>query len=209
MSESIIQSSRQAVHNRIVEVANEQFRLHGIRSVRMDDLAAILGISKRTLYQEFADKEALLLAVNYRNQQEMGKLYQKFHEESDNVLEFMLKIFRFTMQLFAETNPKYFEEMQRYPSLQEEFLKSRQDHAHHIKQFIVDGIEQGIFRSDLNVELFLKTQDLMHDRGLQELKKQYGLTETLKTTLLVTLRGISTLKGVSMIDEFIEELRKQ
>ena len=61
----------------------------------------------------------------------MGKLYQKFHEESDNVLEFMLKIFRFTMQLFAETNPKYFEEMQRYPSLQEEFLKSRQDHAHH------------------------------------------------------------------------------
>lgn len=209
MSESIIQSSRQAVHNRIVEVANEQFRLHGIRSVRMDDLAAILGISKRTLYQEFADKEALLLAVNYRNQQEMGKLYQKFHEESDNVLEFMLKIFRFTMQLFAETNPKYFEEMQRYPSLQEEFLKSRQDHAHHIKQFIVDGIEQGIFRSDLNVELFLKTQDLMHDRGLQELKKQYGLAETLKTTLLVTLRGISTLKGVSMIDEFIEELRKQ
>lgn len=209
MSESVQSSSRQAVHNRIVEVANEQFRLHGIRSVRMDDLAAILGISKRTLYQEFADKEALLLAVNYRNQQEMGKLSQKFHEESDNVLEFMLKIFRFTMQLFAETNPKYFEEMQRYPSLQEEFLKSRQDHVHHIKQFIVDGIEQGIFRSDLNVELFLKTQDLMHDRVLQELKKQYGLTETLKTTLLVTLRGISTLKGVSMIDEFIEELRKQ
>ncbi|MCQ2268607.1 MAG: TetR/AcrR family transcriptional regulator [Bacteroidaceae bacterium] len=209
MSESIQSSSRQAVHNHIVEVANEQFRLHGIRSVRMDDLAATLGISKRTLYEEFADKEALLLAVNLRNQQEMEKLYQKFHEESDNVLEFMLKIFRFTMQLFAETNPKYFEEMQRYPSLKEEFLKSRQNHAHHIKQFVMDGIEQGIFRSDLNVELFLKTQDLMHDRGLQDLKKQYGLTETLKTTLLVTLRGISTLKGVSMIDEFIEELRKQ
>ena len=54
-----VDSSRQ----RIVEAARAHFFNHGFRSVTMDDLAAELGISKKTLYAYFVSKTALLEAV--------------------------------------------------------------------------------------------------------------------------------------------------
>src|SRR5215467_5516600 len=52
-----------ALRERIVEQARGHFFRHGFRSVSMDDLAAELAISKKTLYAHFASKIALLEAV--------------------------------------------------------------------------------------------------------------------------------------------------
>ena len=75
-----------------------------------------------------------------------------------------------------------------------------------IKVFLAEGMEQGIFRPDLNVELFVKVQQLIEEKGLKELQEQYGMYETFKSTVLVSLRGISTKKGIQMIDDFMEEM---
>lgn len=53
-------SSRAELRERIVETAMNAFTSHGIKSITMDDIAASLGISKRTLYEVFSDKESLL-----------------------------------------------------------------------------------------------------------------------------------------------------
>ena len=52
-----------AVRQRIVDAARAHFFSHGFRSVTMDDLAAEMGISKKTLYAHFPSKIALLEAV--------------------------------------------------------------------------------------------------------------------------------------------------
>jgi len=65
------QANKSRVHNRkndagrqqIVEAARAHFFSHGFRSVTMDDLAEELGISKKTLYEHFPGKIALLEAV--------------------------------------------------------------------------------------------------------------------------------------------------
>jgi AcrR family transcriptional regulator len=49
---------------RILLKAHELFNRYGIRSVSMDDLSAQLGMSKKTLYQYFADKDELVNAIN-------------------------------------------------------------------------------------------------------------------------------------------------
>jgi AcrR family transcriptional regulator len=49
--------------DRIQEKANEMFMRYGIRSVSMDDIAGQLGMSKKTLYQYFSDKDELVDAV--------------------------------------------------------------------------------------------------------------------------------------------------
>ena len=54
-------SSRSSLRDRIIDVALDDFTSQGIRSVTMDEVATKLGISKRTLYEVFADKEALLV----------------------------------------------------------------------------------------------------------------------------------------------------
>ena len=48
---------------RIVVKAHELFMRYGIRSISMDEIATHLGISKKTIYQFFADKDALVASV--------------------------------------------------------------------------------------------------------------------------------------------------
>jgi AcrR family transcriptional regulator len=56
-------SSGDSIRQRVVEAARAHFFNHGFRSVTMDDLAAELGISKKTLYAHFTGKTELLEAV--------------------------------------------------------------------------------------------------------------------------------------------------
>ena len=53
-------SQKAELRERIIMTATEAFTLKGIKCITMDDIAAALGISKRTLYEVFADKESLL-----------------------------------------------------------------------------------------------------------------------------------------------------
>ena len=209
MSELQEQTSREALHQRIIDVAGEEFRKHGIRSVRMDDLSSLLGISKRTLYEEFEDKEAVLTAVFDHQIRKMEAVYAKNREESANVLELVLRMFRISLTEYAQTNPKYFDDMQRYPKFKECFEEGKIKHMQNMKVFLTQGMEQGIIRSDLNVELFVKVQQLIEEKGLKELKELYGMYETFKTTVLVALRGISTEKGIQMIDDFMIEMNRK
>ena len=48
---------------RIVNKAHELFMRYGIRSVSMDEIATQLGMSKKTIYQFYADKDALVAGV--------------------------------------------------------------------------------------------------------------------------------------------------
>ena len=49
-------SARRELKEKIIEAAGLLFAEHGIKGITMDDIAASFGISKRTLYEVFADK---------------------------------------------------------------------------------------------------------------------------------------------------------
>ena len=51
------------IRERIIEGAAHLFKIYGIRAVTMDSLASHLGISKRTIYEVFSDKDELLVSV--------------------------------------------------------------------------------------------------------------------------------------------------
>ena len=59
---------RQELKDKILTVAMKEFKQKGIRSVKMDDIANLLSISKRTMYEIYADKEHLLLEGVCRNE---------------------------------------------------------------------------------------------------------------------------------------------
>ena len=69
----------------IIEQAAKMFAEQGIKSIRMDDIAKTLGVSKRTLYEMFEDKEELLyLSIRYMQQQRMAKVEAKLRENTDS-----------------------------------------------------------------------------------------------------------------------------
>ena len=54
--------AQQTMKERILETADKLFYLQGIRAIGVDTIAAEIGISKRTLYNHFPSKDALIAA---------------------------------------------------------------------------------------------------------------------------------------------------
>ena len=89
------------VRKQIISVAAEMFHQQGIRSVTMDDIAHRLCMSKRTLYQIFADKESLLLACVIQHEEEVIKQLEEVYNNTQNVLEFLLLVFSLKLKYFT------------------------------------------------------------------------------------------------------------
>lgn len=74
-----------ALRDKIVKKATESFRTYGIKGITMDEIAASLGISKRTLYEVFQDKEALLQECVLKDRKEMDEFLTEVLVHSNNV----------------------------------------------------------------------------------------------------------------------------
>ena len=82
-------SQKAELRERIIMTATEAFTLKGIKCITMDDIAAALGISKRTLYEVFADKESLLKECILQKQAERDKYLQEIYEQSNSSTRFL------------------------------------------------------------------------------------------------------------------------
>jgi len=71
------------IRERIIDEASESFKTYGIKSVTMDSLANQLGMSKRTIYEIFSDKDDLLVAVLNRIAQQQKELVKRVLDESE------------------------------------------------------------------------------------------------------------------------------
>lgn len=110
-------SQRAELRERIIMTSTEAFTSKGIKCITMDDIAAALGISKRTLYEVFADKETLLKESILKIQQDRDKYLQEVYEHSSNVLEVILAVFQKSIEIFHKTNKRFFEDIKKYPKV--------------------------------------------------------------------------------------------
>ena len=99
---------KEEVRLRVIEQAMRMFQAHGIKSVTMDSIADALKMSKRTLYELFADKAALLLAGLRLQDERKERCMQERLAETDNVLEIILGEFADSMRMFSGINPDFF-----------------------------------------------------------------------------------------------------
>ena len=201
---------RPELRERIIDTAVESFSTHGIKSITMDDIANSLGISKRTLYEVFSDKESLLEECILQEQKEGDDFLREVLAASANVLEVILKCYQYSIERFHATNKKFFEDIKKYPKAYE-LLRSRRDqNSEETMQFFKDGVKQGIFRDDVNfaiVNLLVKEQiDLLMNT---DICKEYSFLEVYESIMFTYLRGISTEKGARELETFIKEYRKK
>ena len=200
---------RVELRERIITAATEAFTSKGIKSITMDDIAAALGISKRTLYEVFSDKESLLKECILKAQADRDKYLQKIFEQSHNVLEVILAVFQKSIEVFHQTNKRFFEDIKKYPKVYE-MMKNRQDSdSQKTMSFFKTGVEQGIFRPDVNfaiVNLLVREQfDVLLNT---DICNEYPFIEVYESIMFTYIRGISTEKGAKVLEDFIQEYRK-
>ncbi len=192
--------------DRIIDEAIQLFMKQGIRSVTMDEIAKQCGISKRTLYENFQDKEELLVNCVEKIHEIKMKNHKEIVKTSENVIEVLLTKIRQLMKDASQLKPSFHKEINKYyPSvaaIQQKYFKEFV--ANEISSFIKKGIKQGLFRKELNVEIVTglligQIQYVIND--LSENSK-YSIVEIFQTMMLSFARGISTNKGIALLENF-------
>ena len=80
-----VKCDRKELRQKVLAVAARAFTVNGIRNVRMDDIASLLSISKRTLYELFTDKEQLLLEIMLEHHREMNLYIAEIASRAETV----------------------------------------------------------------------------------------------------------------------------
>ena len=152
-------SYRSDLKEKILEAATPMFHQHGIRKVKMYDIAKRLRISKRTVYEIYADKEDLLLEVLQHSDEANRQKMKRLDVPGTNVIDIIILFFKQKAEEVSRINPVFFEDMQRYPKLLEFFRKRRKRQGAKTQDFIRRGIDEGYFLTDINFDLVVMVAD--------------------------------------------------
>ncbi|MBP3471895.1 MAG: TetR/AcrR family transcriptional regulator [Paraprevotella sp.] len=198
--------ARDTSREEVMRYAEEAFMKQGIRSVKMDDIAEHLGMSKRTLYEMFENKEALLLDVMCRHRQEFYRKLEACAAGTDNILEIVLQSFLMQYKDLRQTNPRCFEDIKCYPKVEEHLKEVHDSEAEKAIAYMEKGVGQGMFRSDVNLRIFHSMlEEVMRFVFRVERGNRFPLLELYSSCFLVILRGICTLRGLQVLDKFLAE----
>ena len=172
----------------------------------MDDLASSLGISKRTLYENFKDKEEVLLTYLAGKRDERNNKVMEVINSSDNMLEVFLYFIEYhkTKELPAI---KFYEDVYKYyPRIYKLIQKDVDENKVYIKKYLQLGIEQGYIRENLNVDVaafLVEESTYTYIRASYLEKPPFSFQELFFTMMVNFIRGISTNKGIVIIDNYL------
>ncbi|MDD3789819.1 MAG: TetR/AcrR family transcriptional regulator [Petrimonas sp.] len=199
------------IKNRIVKQAGNLYYQYGIKNTSMDELASSLGISKRTIYENFKDKEEILLYYLKQLRDERNTAFQEFLQESDNIIEFFIRIIELH-QSIPYANVKFYEDIYKYyPKIYALILEDNKQNNIFLKEFLQEGITQGFIRNDLNVDVtafLVEESTFVYIRASYLEKPPFSFPELFFSMTTSFLRGISTDKGIKIMDDYLKKINK-
>jgi AcrR family transcriptional regulator len=140
---------------RIQQKAEELFRSYGVRSVTMDEIATQLGISKKTIYQFFADKEEIVSAVFQSMIAEHKECCLKDKELALDPIHEIFLAYDMTMEMFRHMNASIIYDLMKYhPMVYTKFAEFKNKFLLQIiTNNLKKGIEIGIYRPEINIDI--------------------------------------------------------
>lgn len=102
------------IKGKIVAGAEELFMRYGVRSISMDDIARHLSVSKKTLYQHFADKDDLVETVTRHLLEKNYRQCEDIRLGSDNPVEELARISIWMKKSMEEINPTMLFDLQKF-----------------------------------------------------------------------------------------------
>jgi TetR/AcrR family transcriptional regulator, cholesterol catabolism regulator len=198
---------------RIKEAAHDLFMLYGIRSVSMDDIAANLGMSKKTIYQYFKDKDDLVEAVvdDVIVSNQSGCLQDK--NRSENAVHEIFLAMDMMAEMFKTMNPSIVYDMQKYhPAAFRRFMKHKNEFLFNLcKQNLERGVAEELYRPELDLDILCKyrveTMLIPFNPDFQQ-GLRHNLAKIEEEILVHFLFGIVSIKGYKLIVKYREQREK-
>jgi AcrR family transcriptional regulator len=192
---------------RILEGGGELFLQAGIKSVTMDDIAKHLGMSKKTIYQFFKDKNELVSALVKQRLQVDEEEMTGMLNKSGNVIEGMINMMKCSEEIFARANPIVIHDLQKYHP---EAWKQFQDFkagviVRTMEELLNKGIKQGYIRPDIDVKVLARMRVMQVEMGFNTSifpGPEFNLWKVQKELMDHFNYGICTMKGYKLLNEY-------
>lgn len=196
----------------VIHVA-EMIQTLGIKSVRMDDVAQSLGMSKRTLYEMFGDKEELIFeSVKYISEKRPREVLAQI-EPSQNSLEMLFKCSRALLDdgLVSDMDKRMALNLKKfYPEIAE---KIRHYHAelaiYYLGATLKQACEEGYIDNKVDIDLMIRLFFSIMTSAVYEnsivIPAKVSREQAYAALAVNFFRGISTPKGIEVIDGILTQ----
>ena len=198
---------------RILVKSHELFNRYGIRSVSMDDIAAQLGMSKKTLYQYYTDKDELVNAVFDIVLTANKAQCMECNKKGNNAIHEVFSSFDMLEEMLATMNPSVLFDMEKYhPSAFKKFQEFRNGFLYKIiKANLERGIKEKLYRADMDTDVVSRYR--LHSVVLSFNSEVFpnnktNLVHIEQQLMEVFLFGIATAKGQKMIQKYKHQRTK-
>lgn len=198
---------------RIKEKADELFRRYGIKSITMDEIATQLGVSKKTLYQFFSDKDELVEDIVKDTLRSSQEICEKNRKDSKDAVFELFGAMDMVQQMFSDMNPAMMYDLQRFhPKSYKHFLDHKNKFLFDmIRLNLKDGIEQELYRPEINIDIVarfrLEGMMLAFNQDIFPASK-FNLAELHMALIEHFLFGVASLKGHKLITKYQQERLK-
>jgi len=195
--------------DQILHKATDMFLTLGFKSVTMDDIASEMGISKKTIYQHFSSKDALVKATTANLFETISCGIDEIILGNQNPIEELFTIKEFVMKNLKGENTSPIYQLQKYyPKIHKILtLKQFDKMGSCVVENLQKGINLGLFRADMNKQLISR----FYFAGMTSIKDaEIFNPEIFKSKLVQStyleyhLRGICTPKGINKLEQLLK-----
>ncbi len=188
---------------KIVETALQMFNSRGCRGVTMDDIAQALHMSKRTLYETFANKEELLAECLMRVHDQINDMHRQAHQKVDEPL----LVAMYMLRVGADTNHRYhrlIEEAERYyPEIHDRFFHLHTEALHSMMKHGMEYVKShNYLRPDADVDVAVDFLcDLMQQHRLSDVSDPKAYIYRLNEICFTYLRGLMNTATIGRYEQ--------
>ena len=197
--------------HRIVLKSTDLFLRFGIKSVSMDDIAKELGISKKTIYQYFSNKQDLLNTILQEQTTMEKSVVEDILRDSRDAIDEILKIARFVIEQLKEVSPHTIYDLQKYYN--DSYRAWDNHHKKYIftviKNNILRGIEEGHYRNDIHADFLAKVYiemiNLVTDSEKFPLFERH-FDQMYEQLINYHIRGLVSHEGYKKLEKYLNKV---
>lgn len=194
------------VKERILEISEELFFRFGIRSVTMDDIAKALGISKKTIYNHFKDKDEIVEGVAEQTLQRDKCESEKIHDRAKDPIDEIIQSTQLMRDMVANIHPALLFDLQKYhPKAWKQYIGHKEGFVKIVLRNITEGQQQRLYREDIEPEILARFRVESIDSAFNTdifPPKQFSLIDVQLQLIDHFLRGILTTKGLKLYEKY-------
>lgn len=192
---------------RILEKAEDLFIRHGIKRITMDDIATHIGISKKSIYQYFTDKNELVAVIFEKHIDQSRTDCLQDIEKADNAIhEVVVGSETFCASMQSMNRHVLFDLEKYHPDVYKRFIEFKNDFLYKtIYQNLERGIREGLYRNDLNLPVIAKFRLLnllLPMNGEIFPDHSFSFVEVERELVTHYLNGIATLEGLVLLNQY-------